>query len=152
MILGVIPGALVAALRHHHNSVLYAVIDVYSSYWFLLAAFTIAYRLSPYHPLSSFPGPFLCKISKIRMAYISGIRGTTHLYVQKLHQRYGDVVRIGESYVRLELQIYRNNIQHHKGPNELSIIHKDITNSVLGPKGLPRGPCEYDCLLKRTTN
>lgn len=29
------------------------------------------------------------------------------------------------------------------GPNELSITHGDFPTSVLGPKGMPRGPCEY---------
>nr|AAX81445.1 high nitrogen upregulated cytochrome P450 monooxygenase 1 [Phanerodontia chrysosporium] len=117
-----LPGVLVVALRvcERFNSYATAVPTVYLAYWSLLSTFVVAYRISPFHPLARYPGPLLCKISKGWLAYVAGKGGKAHLYVQDLHMRYGEVVRIG--------------------PNELSITHQDFTRVVLGAKGLPRGP------------
>ncbi|GJE90443.1 cytochrome P450 [Phanerochaete sordida] len=89
-------------------------------YWGSLAGLVLAYRISPFHPLARYPGPFLCKLSKGSLAYVTARTGRTYLYLHQLHQIHGDVVRIG--------------------PNELSIRHKDACVSVLGQKGIPRGP------------
>lgn len=96
VLLGIAPGVLVVVLQQHFNSFLSAFASIFLSYWSLLVIFIVAYRLSPFHPLARYPGPVLCKLSKGWIAYISGVHGTTHLYVQKLHQQYGDVVRIGQ--------------------------------------------------------
>ena len=61
-----------------------------------LGLFTIIYRLSPVHPLARYPGPTLAKISKGWYALLS-VPGHAHEAVQALHERYGDVVRIGAS-------------------------------------------------------
>ncbi|KAJ2969440.1 hypothetical protein NUW54_g12963 [Trametes sanguinea] len=79
----------------------------------------VFYRLSPFHPLAQYPGPMMCKLTKFWMAYLS-LEGYQHLYVQRLHDRYGDVVRIG--------------------PNELSFRDASIINAVLGAGGPHRGP------------
>ncbi|KAJ3539059.1 hypothetical protein NM688_g6420 [Phlebia brevispora] len=79
----------------------------------------VVYRLSPFHPLASYPGPVLLKISKLRMVWIVKT-GKRHLYIRRLHQIYGDVVRIG--------------------PNEISICDASIVPRVLGSSGLPKGP------------
>ncbi|EKM54122.1 uncharacterized protein PHACADRAFT_257741 [Phanerochaete carnosa HHB-10118-sp] len=120
LLLGITPGALVVTLHSHFSSSVIAAFIIYVSYWSLLATIVVAYRLSPFHPLARYPGPVLCKISKGWLAYVAGKGGKAHLYVQDLHMRHGEVVRIG--------------------PNELSITHGDITDAVLGAKGLPRGP------------
>ena len=54
------------------------------------------YRLSPLHPLAKYPGPTLCKLTKIWTAWIS-FRGRAHIYYKELHDKYGPIVRIGES-------------------------------------------------------
>ncbi|KAJ7226932.1 cytochrome P450 [Mycena pura] len=54
------------------------------------------YRLSPLHPLYSFPGPRLYKASELPMLY-HAIRGTQHNVLKRLHDEYGSVVRIGPS-------------------------------------------------------
>ena len=60
-----------------------------------LIASVLTYRLSPLHPLARYPGPVLCKLSKLYMATI-GTQGKQHVYIQGLHERYeSDVVRIG---------------------------------------------------------
>ncbi|THG98784.1 hypothetical protein EW026_g3461 [Hermanssonia centrifuga] len=62
----------------------------------------------------------MCRISKGWLAYLTVKDKKAHLYIKDLHERYGDIVRIG--------------------PNELSVIPKDTAATVIGPKGLPRGP------------
>ena len=68
----------------------------YTVYLFTLAASTACYRLSPLHPLASFPGPKLASITSLWLLFNS-IRGRRHLVIHALHQRYGPFVRIGMS-------------------------------------------------------
>ena len=65
------------------------------SHWFLLLTLTIGYRLSPFHPLARYPGPALSKVSKFWTSVVSA-KGYNHRYVRELHQKYGDIVRIGK--------------------------------------------------------
>ncbi|KAH8980271.1 high nitrogen upregulated cytochrome P450 monooxygenase 2 [Lactarius akahatsu] len=88
-------------------------------YGTFLVLFTLAYKLSPLHPLAKYPGPIIAKSSKWWAAYVSG-QGDLHRHYQSLHDRYGDVVRVG--------------------PNELSIRDPSFIPAVLGQGGLPKGP------------
>ena len=54
------------------------------------------YRLSPFHPLAKYPGPTRCKLTKIWMAWIT-FGGRGHIYYKTLHDKYGPIVRVGES-------------------------------------------------------
>ena len=66
----------------------------FAAYWSGLVFFTLAYRLSPFHPLAKYPGPVLAKSSKFWAAYHSAV-GDQHRCYKRLHDRYGDVIRIG---------------------------------------------------------
>jgi hypothetical protein len=80
---------------------LYAAVPFTSTaYLGTLIFFTLAYRLSPFHPLSEYPGPTTARVSKWWAAYI-GARGDMHRHYKRLHDRYGDVVRIGWAQVLL---------------------------------------------------
>lgn len=68
--------------------------EILTSYLFTLGASTVAYRLSPYHPLAKFPGPFLWRVSSVPLAVISFI-GHRHLVLDSYHRKYGRFVRIG---------------------------------------------------------
>ena len=72
-----------------------ALLVVYSTYLATLVFSIVAYRLSPWHPLARYPGPIGCKLSKFWLAFVC-VRGYQHRYIKSLHDRYGDVVRIGE--------------------------------------------------------
>jgi hypothetical protein len=85
------------------------------------AASVITYRLSPFHPLSSFPGPWHLRISKLINAWIYS-KGRQHEIFRQLHKQYGEIVRVG--------------------PNELSICEVSAVKSVLGSEGLPKGNCK----------
>ncbi|KAJ7478690.1 cytochrome P450 [Mycena galericulata] len=91
----------------------------YSIYYSSLLISIGTYRLSPTHSLSKYPGPLVCKISKLWLMYIAST-GSLHLYIKRLHDKYGPVVRIG--------------------PNELSIVDESLIPSILGVKGMPKGP------------
>lgn len=115
-----VPMTLASVLRDHFAGLATAMCATAAVHWVLLTLFVAAYRISPFHPLARYPGPLPCKLSKCWMAYLAGSGGKTHVYIDRLHRLYGDVVRIG--------------------PNELSVRHKDACTTVLGAKGLPRGP------------
>ncbi|KAI0367365.1 high nitrogen upregulated cytochrome P450 monooxygenase 2 [Pilatotrama ljubarskyi] len=90
---------------------------------------TTLYRISPFHRLAKYPGPFPCKLSKVWMACVSAT-GRQHLYIKSLHDKYGDVVRIG--------------------PNELSFRDPSIVNVALGSPGVPKGPLMIGRILTAT--
>jgi hypothetical protein len=59
-----------------------------------LVTSVIVYRLSPLHPLAKYPGPIICRITRL-WALWKVLEGRQHLYYHELHERYGDVVRTG---------------------------------------------------------
>ena len=71
---------------------IYLTLAVYLS---TLVGSVLLYRISPFRPLFRYPGPFACKLSKLWVGPLS-FRGRAHAYIQRLHEKYGDVVCIGE--------------------------------------------------------
>ncbi|EJD00230.1 high nitrogen upregulated cytochrome P450 monooxygenase 2 [Fomitiporia mediterranea MF3/22] len=88
-------------------------------YYSLILFFVALYRLSPFHPLASYPGPLLPRISRFYLVWVA-TSGKQHLWYQDLHEQYGSFVRVG--------------------PNEISVSDVDVALDILGPKGMPRGP------------
>ena len=75
---------------------LYAAVPLaFITYIGALISFTLTYCLLPFHPLTKYPGPVIAKMSKWWAAYINA-KGGLHRYYKHLHDRYGDVVRIGQ--------------------------------------------------------
>lgn len=68
-------------------------ISAFATTIFFYALCQITYRLSPLHPLSGIPGPFLARITDLNLVY-HAYHGDEAQYVHLLHQRYGPVVRI----------------------------------------------------------
>lgn len=90
----VFPTLLSSLLLSHHTT-LHALAISFAVYFTTLFGSIVAYRVSPFHPLAQYPGPILCRVSKLWMTSIVST-GRQHLYIQSLHRRYGDVVRVGE--------------------------------------------------------
>ncbi|KAF5336295.1 hypothetical protein D9758_014489 [Tetrapyrgos nigripes] len=67
------------------------------------------YNLSPFHPLHSFPGPLIFRSTNFAMLYIV-YTGRRHLFIARLHEKYGNFVRIG--------------------PNKLSILSGDAFHTI----------------------
>ena len=91
----VVPVLLSNLISYTGRSLCSAVPLAFVVYTGALILFTLAYRLSPSHPLAKYPGPVIAKTSKWWAAYISA-RGDSHRYQKYLHDIYGDVVRIGQ--------------------------------------------------------
>jgi hypothetical protein len=135
----VIPTLLSGPISYTLRSPYRALPLAFAAYWSGLVFFALAYRLSPFHPLAKYPGPFLAKTSKWWAAYLSGT-GDQHRYIKRLHDRYGDVVRIGSN-PRLPLNL--STYYALSGPNELSIRDASLIHPVLGQGGLRKGPRVY---------
>ena len=71
------------------------IFHVLATHWGLLLLCTTAYRLSPFHPLSHYPGPIAARISKFYHVFFS-LRGDAHTVIRRWHDQHGDVVRIGK--------------------------------------------------------
>ncbi|KAF8265715.1 high nitrogen upregulated cytochrome P450 monooxygenase 2 [Lactarius quietus] len=118
-LLFVVPALLSIPISYHVPYPPVAPLLAFLTHGSAVITFAVVYRLSPFHPLAKYPGPTLAKISKLWVAYIC-TKGNLHRYLKSLHDRYGDVVRVG--------------------PNELSIRDSSLIHPILGQGGLPKGP------------
>ncbi|KAI0688704.1 cytochrome P450 [Cytidiella melzeri] len=113
------PVPLAFLLLPHATSLALALVASNCLFLGTLVASILAYRLSPFHPLASYPGPVMCRVSKLWMVWVTR-GGSQHLWYQRLHQTYGDAIRVG--------------------PNELSFRDPSILTAFMGTTGLPKGP------------
>ncbi|KIY45688.1 cytochrome P450 [Fistulina hepatica ATCC 64428] len=128
LFLGVVPGALSwlhLDLSQDAPHVVAHISSTYTAFYAIVLLCIVIYRISPFHPLASYPGPFLHKLSKFRMVWVLFQRrhrclGVDVRYYQSLHQEYG--------------------VSILTGPNELSIVDADAIGPILGGKGFPKGP------------
>ncbi|KAI9447482.1 high nitrogen upregulated cytochrome P450 monooxygenase 2 [Lactarius indigo] len=118
-LLFVVPALLAIPISYHVPWPSAAVILGFLAHGSAVISFALIYRLSPFHPLAKYPGPTIAKTSKLWAAYLCA-KGDMHRYYKGLHDRYGDVVRVG--------------------PNELSIRDSSLIHPILGQGGLPKGP------------
>lgn len=94
------------------NALLFAAL---SSCWLLYCLVLIVNRLY-FHPLKNFPGPKLAACTILYRAWYQIVRDGSQLKQwNKLHQRYGDVVRIAPNQVSCA---------------DASILGQRLTNSV----------------------
>ena len=63
-------------------------------YTLSLFVITLGHRLSPWHPLASYPGPFMAKTTSLWLTYAT-YTGKRYLILDSLHARYGPFLRIG---------------------------------------------------------
>jgi len=88
---------ILAVLYTSQYSWAYSILFSCAIFYLSLSSSIFIYRISPFHALANIPGPFPAKLSKFWLMYISLKGGKSHQYLQKLHQKYGPIVRIGES-------------------------------------------------------
>ena len=106
---------------HHAQS---ATLVLYLTYLTSLLAALLFYRLSPWHPLASYPGPVLARITSLWLTY-SSLWGERYKAIDDLHSRYGEFVRIGESELRNQSQT-RVALMRWLGPNILSVSSASV--------------------------
>ena len=98
------PPILLTLLTHSaHKMLLGALVGNFMTYLVSLVLSVLVYRVSPIHPLARYPGPIGCKISKFWLG-IRSLSGFQHQYIRSMHERYGDVVRIGASCLSCSLR------------------------------------------------
>ncbi|KAI0682151.1 high nitrogen upregulated cytochrome P450 monooxygenase 2 [Cerioporus squamosus] len=100
-----------------------------ATFWTGLLASVIVYRISPFHPLWHYAGPFWCRTTKLWHAALA-TTGRQPTYLQRLHEKYGDVVRIG--------------------PNDLSIRDPSVISALMGSSGVGKGPNFIGAMLTET--
>ncbi|KAI1493858.1 cytochrome P450 [Biscogniauxia mediterranea] len=75
--------------------------------------YTVVYNIF-FHPLRKYPGPKLWAISKVPFAVLF-VSGNAHKKVKELHDKYGDIVRVGPNHLSfLGPQAWRELIGHKK--------------------------------------
>lgn len=111
---------LLSALFIPHHGVALAILRSFGIYLTTLVTSIVVYRLSPWHPMAKYPGPLPAKITKLYHTYIVYKGKQQHVYIKNLHDRYGDIVRIG--------------------PNEVSIRDASCMQPLMGAQGLTKGP------------
>jgi len=111
------PPVLLSTFLKPYYGVLGALAVTFALFCTVLTTSVVLYRISPFHPLAQYPGPLLHKVSRFYLTWIS-MTGRAHLYTQQLHERYGDIVRVG--------------------PNEVTIRDASAILPVLGATGFPK--------------
>ncbi|PPQ63371.1 hypothetical protein CVT24_005636, partial [Panaeolus cyanescens] len=117
VLLVLLPGSLVPLYAPRSGFAISTTASVFGLFWMTIIACVTVYRTSPWHPLAKYPGPFVCKLTKFHLAFLS-LTGGQHRYYRQLHEKYGDVVRTG--------------------PNELSLRDASVVTDLLGINGLPK--------------
>lgn len=117
--------AVIIVIKVKEESISRAIVYILSlaiSYLAGIYASLLFYRVS-FSPLCRFPGPFGARISSI---WFSSQLANQDAYkkVVKLHEKYGDFVRIGS--------------------NDLSILHPDAVDAIYGPRSKCRKADWYD--------
>ncbi|TBU27634.1 high nitrogen upregulated cytochrome P450 monooxygenase 2 [Dichomitus squalens] len=102
----------------------------YVVYLGMLSTSVIFYRFSPFHPLHRYPGPFWCRTSMFWHA-VRITAGQQMRYLRVLHERYGDIVRIG--------------------PNMISVRDVSLIGPVLGASGIPKSAFYKGTVLSEET-
>ena len=133
-----LPTALSLLLTRHYGMV-GSIALAFAVFHATLATSVVLYRISPFHPLARYPGPLLAKITKWYWA-LTSVWGHQHTKLKRMHDIYGDAVRIGEGRM-YALQPTR--YLYFKGPNELSFRDVSLIQPMMGAQGMPKGPSEF---------
>ena len=95
LLLAVTPFLSFNFVKGHFSSEVYGLLITFGLFYFTLGVSIVLYRLSPLHPLAKYPGPVILKITKFA-ALVQAFRGKQHVFLKKLHDRYGPCVRVGK--------------------------------------------------------
>ena len=94
LLLYVTPALLSIPISYHVPWPSAAFLLAFVTYGSAVTSFTLMCRLSLFHSLAKYPGPAIAKTSSLWAAYLS-TKGDVHRCFKNLHDRYGDVVRVG---------------------------------------------------------
>lgn len=96
----------------------------------------ITYRIY-FHPLSQYPGPLLARFTRLRLTYY--VLTGNHIYdTERLHLKYGDVVRVAPDELSYIATAAWKDIQGHKsGRGDMEKDHVFFNTISAGPLALP---------------
>ena len=92
-----------------------------------------AYRFL-FHPLSCYPGPFLCKITPLVAAW-HAYKGDRHIFLHRLHRTYGPIVRWAPSSVSIDSATALKEIYGH-GANARNVHKAEFYKAFPAVKGV----------------
>ncbi|EKM53670.1 uncharacterized protein PHACADRAFT_211341 [Phanerochaete carnosa HHB-10118-sp] len=113
------PPTALSPLLAHNYGILGGIALSFAIFYATLVSSVFLYRVTPFHPLARYPGPFLAKITRWYWTLIA-VKGYQHIELKRLHEIHGDIVRIG--------------------PNELSFRDVSMVQHIMGAHGMPKGP------------
>jgi hypothetical protein len=93
----------VSVLSRTIDAAIQDVVPAATTFILSLSSSILVYR-GLFHRLRHIPGPTLARLSSLYLVKKSCEDDQFHLHLEKLHQRYGDVVRIGLSILSLMLE------------------------------------------------
>ncbi|OGM45572.1 cytochrome P450 monooxygenase [Aspergillus bombycis] len=102
-----------------------------------------------FHPLSSYPGPWLAAVNRLWYAWHCA-NGSLPFAIHELHVKYGDVVRVAPNELSYIHPDGWNEIYGHR-PGKLEIL-KDpsfYSSTLSGPEGVFRAPRDRHGYLRR---
>ena len=111
---------------------------------YLISLFTSIsiYRLY-FHPLAKFPGPFWARLWMWWKISKYAEEEKAYFVVHKLHQEYGDVVRIG-MYLLANFYIESQILMAQEGPRQLSVNDVDAIADIYGSKSVCGKAVQYE--------
>ncbi|MCJ1373406.1 hypothetical protein MMC20_004634 [Loxospora ochrophaea] len=105
----------------------------------------IIYR-TLFHRLRHFPGPKIAAVTKLWHAYHC-LNGKNYLFLQRLHQQYGDFVRTGFNSSAFPGMVMAHTSNLLSGPNEVTVFTPDVLVKLNGPGNSNLKSAWYDILL-----
>ncbi|KAK8080848.1 hypothetical protein PG997_008666 [Apiospora hydei] len=95
------------------------------SAWLLYQLAQAAWNLSPFHPLSSIPGPRLAGATYLPEFYYDAVKfGTYTKRIQRLHEAYGPIVRISPNEVHCNDPAFSDEIYASAGRRRDKPLHQ----------------------------
>lgn len=99
----------------------------------LYATAKIIYNIF-FHPLRSYPGPFLCRVTPLYYVFCEA-RGNCHLRVKSWHDKYGEVVRAAPNLLLYNSGRAWMKICGHRTAADGGTFDKDQTFFIESPDG-----------------
>lgn len=153
VLLGIMPSLSVPFMATHFSSLSTATVVSFSLFYATLLSSIFLYRISPFHPLARYPGPFLAKVSKFWNVWVMvtgeeppPLQGApcaikavcTNRYVLPFHavplHTFESALAIKCSCIYIIIDTL-----HHLCPNELSVTDVTSISSILGASGMQKG-------------
>ncbi len=86
----------------------------------------VAYRLSPFHPLWKYPGPFLNKITSLAIMHMVST-GKRYEIIKGWHEKYGKFVRTGK---RLDSRIWDTYLRDTRSQHFVDCFHRGCASDL----------------------